>query len=97
MILEPDFVVLDEPTSALDVSIQCEIVDLLRELQERRELSYLFISHDLRVVRAMAHQIIVMKDGAVVETGKAQDIFEKPEQDYTKRLIDAALNLKARA
>lgn len=97
MILEPEFVVLDEPTSALDVSIQCEIVDLLRELQERRNLSYLFISHDLRVVRAMAHKIIVMKDGAIVETGHTRDIFEKPQEDYTKKLINAALNLKSRA
>ena len=97
MILEPDFIVLDEPTSALDVSIQVEIVDLLRELQNRHNLSYLFISHDLRVVRAMAHKIIVMKDGAIIETGSAKEIFENPQEDYTKTLIDAALNLKARA
>ncbi len=97
IILEPDFVVLDEPTSALDVSIQVEIVDLLREIQTRRNLSYLFISHDLRVVRAMAHKIMVMKEGAVIESGTAQNIFEKPQKDYTKTLIEAALNLKARA
>lgn len=97
MILEPDFIVLDEPTSALDVSIQVEIVDLLRELQKTHNLSYLFISHDLRVVRAMAHKIIVMKDGAIVETGTTKEIFENPQQEYTKTLIDAALNLKAHA
>ncbi len=97
MILEPDFIVLDEPTSALDVSIQVEIVELLRELQNSRNLSYLFISHDLRVVRAMAHRIVVMKDGRIVETGLSKDIFENPQEEYTKTLIEAALNLKARA
>ncbi|MCB9963341.1 MAG: ABC transporter ATP-binding protein [Rhodospirillales bacterium] len=95
MILEPDFVVLDEPTSALDVSIQCEIVDLLRELQARKNLGYLFISHDLRVVRAMAHHILVMKNGCIVEHGSAANIFNSPQEDYTRALIDAALNLKA--
>ena len=95
MILNPSFVVLDEPTSALDVSIQCEIVDLLRELQSQRNLSYLFISHDLRVVRAMSHKIMVMKDGNVVESGDSEQIFNKPQQEYTKRLINAALNLKS--
>ena len=96
MVLEPKFVVLDEPTSALDVSVQAQIVDLLRDLQERHNLAYLFISHDLRVVRAMAHDLIVMKNGKVVESGPAAGIFENPQSDYTKTLMDAALNLKTR-
>lgn len=96
MVLEPKFVVLDEPTSALDVSVQVEVIDLLRELQEKHNLAYLFISHDLRVVRAMAHDLIVMKHGKVVESGKAEDIFNAPKEDYTKTLLEAALNLKAK-
>jgi len=96
MVLEPKFVVLDEPTSALDVSVQSQIVDLLRELQEKHNLAYLFISHDLRVVRAMAHDLIVMKDGKVVESGPAAQIFAAPKEAYTKILMDAALNLKTR-
>ncbi|MCC6597941.1 MAG: ABC transporter ATP-binding protein [Alphaproteobacteria bacterium] len=94
--LEPAFIVLDEPTSALDVSVQAQIVDLLRELQESRGLSYMFISHDLRVVRAMAHDLIVMKDGRVVEAGPAAQIFQNPQEDYTKTLLSAALDLKAK-
>ncbi len=96
MVLAPELVVLDEPTSALDVSVQAEIVDLLRELQAKHGLSYLFISHDLRVVRAMSHRILVMKDGQVVEYGDAQEVFRNPQQEYTKALFDAAMNLKAR-
>ena len=96
MVLEPKFVVLDEPTSALDVSVQSQIVDLLRELQEKHNLAYMFISHDLRVVRAMAHDLIVMKDGKVMESGPASQIFAAPKQEYTRVLMDAALNLKAR-
>lgn len=96
MVLNPEFVVLDEPTSALDLSVQAQIVDLLRELQEKYTLSYMFISHDLRVVRAMAHELIVMKDGKVVESGSAQKIFDNPQEEYTKTLLEAALNLKAR-
>ncbi len=96
MALKPEFVVLDEPTSALDLSVQAQIVDLLRGLQEKHGLSYMFISHDLRVVRAMAHDLIVMKNGKVVESGPAAGIFSNPQQDYTKALIEAALNLKAR-
>lgn len=94
IILQPKFVVLDEPTSALDMSVQAQIVDLLRDLQRRYGLGYLFISHDLRVVRALAHHVIVMKDGKVVEQGSSAKIFTTPEQDYTKTLIAAALNLE---
>ncbi|MBL8590054.1 MAG: ABC transporter ATP-binding protein [Methylobacteriaceae bacterium] len=90
MILEPAFVVLDEPTSALDRSVQREIVNLLRGMQERRGLTYLFISHDLAVVRAMADEIIVMKDGLAVESGPTRQIYEEPRQDYTRNLIAAA-------
>ncbi len=95
MVLSPEFVVLDEPTSALDVSVQAEVVDLLRELQKKHNLTYMFISHDLRVVRAMSHHVMVMKDGKVVEFGAAQEVFDNPKQDYTKALLDAAMNLKA--
>ncbi len=96
MVLHPKFVVLDEPTSALDVSVQAQIVDLLCELQEAHNLAYMFISHDLRVVKAMAHDLIVMKDGKVVESGPAREVFKKPKQEYTRALMDAALELKAR-
>jgi microcin C transport system ATP-binding protein len=96
MVLQPAFVVLDEPTSALDLSVQAQIVDLLRELQEKHNLAYMFISHDLRVIRAMAHHVIVMKDGHVVEEGSVARIFDSPEQDYTRALMDAAIKLKAR-
>lgn len=97
MVLNPEFVVLDEPTSALDVSVQAEIVDLLRDIQKKLNLTYMFISHDLRVVRAMCHDILVMRDGKIIESGTANDIFTAPREDYTKALLDAALNLKARA
>jgi len=93
MILKPRFVMLDEPTSALDMSVQAQIVELLRALQQRHRLAYLFVSHDLRVVRAMAHDMLVMKDGQVVEAGSAEAIFERPQQDYTKRLLQAALEV----
>ena len=96
MVLNPEFVVLDEPTSALDVSVQAEIVDLLRELQQNHNLTYMFISHDLRVVRAMSHKLLVMKDGKVVEHGDAQDVFNNPKEEYTKALLEAAMNLKAK-
>ena len=88
-------VVLDEPTSALDMSVQAQIVDLLRDLQAKRGLAYLFISHDLRVVRALSDQVLVMRQGEVVETGKADDIFERPQHPYTQALMAAALNVEA--
>ena len=95
MVLKPRFVVLDEPTSALDVSVQAQIVDLLRELQSRHRLAYLFISHDLRVVRALSDEVMVMKDGRVVEHGPAERIFEAPREAYTKALMAAAFELEA--
>ena len=91
MILKPKVVVLDEPTSALDRSVQKEIVELLRRLQEAHGLSYLFISHDLAVVRAMADEVIVMKEGRVVERGCTEDIFADPKDPYTRALMKAAL------
>jgi microcin C transport system ATP-binding protein len=92
MILEPQFVMLDEPTSALDVSVQAQIVDLLRDLQRKHGLSYLFISHDLKVMRALASYVMVMRNGVVVEEGPTAEIFERPQTDYTKALIAAALD-----
>jgi microcin C transport system ATP-binding protein len=93
LVLKPRLVVLDEPTSALDMSVQAQIVELLRELQARRGLAYLFISHDLRVVRALAHDILVMKDGRVVEFGPTDRIMTAPEHPYTRALMAAALDL----
>ncbi len=95
MALDPDFVVLDEPTSALDMSVQAQIVDLLRALQQRRGLAYLFISHDLKVVKALASEVIVMRRGRVVESGPARQIFAEPREDYTKALFKAAFALDA--
>ncbi len=95
MILKPRFVVLDEPTSALDMSVQAQIVDLLRDLQERHNLAYLFISHDLKVVRALADEVIVMRDGRVVEQGTADSVFENPREAYTRALIAAAFDIEA--
>jgi len=86
--------VLDEPTSALDVSVQAQIVELLRDLQRRHGLAYLFISHDLRVIRALADEILVMRDGVVVERGATEGIFTDPKEPYTRALISAALNLE---
>ena len=93
--LQPKFIMLDEPTSALDMSVQAQVVDLLRALQQKHGLSYLFISHDLKVVRALANDVIVMRDGKVEERGTADEIFRAPKSDYTKALLAAALNLKA--
>jgi len=93
LVLKPRFVVLDEPTSALDMSVQAQIVELLRELQTRHSLAYLFISHDLRVVRALAHEILVMKDGKIVEAGPAERVMRAPEHPYTRALMAAAFDL----
>ena len=95
MVLEPKFVVLDEPTSALDMSVQAQIVDLLRQLQQRHKLAYLFISHDLKVVRALANEVLVMQAGKVVEHGTASQIFEHPREEYTKALLAAAFAIEA--
>jgi peptide/nickel transport system ATP-binding protein len=94
IVLEPTFVVLDEPTSALDMLIQAQIVDLLRDLQKRLNLTYLFISHDLRVVAALASRLMVMRHGKVVEEGPAVDLFARPRSDYTRALFAAAFNLE---
>ena len=93
LILKPELIILDEPTSALDRSVQCQVVDLLRTLQEKYQFSYVFISHDLKVVKALAHDIMVLKDGNVIEQGPAANIFQSPEAQYTKELISTALNL----
>ena len=95
LVLKPKFIVLDEPTSALDMSVQAQIVELLRDLQRKYNLAYMFISHDLKVVRALAHHVVVMKDGKVVEQGDAESIFENPREPYTQALLAAALNLEA--
>ena len=96
LVLEPKFLILDEPTSALDVSVQAQIVDLLRDLQKKHKLAYLFISHDLKVVRALANSIIVLRHGKVVEKGPARTVFSNPKTDYTKALLAAAFELEAR-
>lgn len=96
LVLEPKFLILDEPTSALDVSVQAQTVDLLHALQDRFHLTYMFISHDLRVVRAMSDQILVMKDGKVVESGKSEQVFTAPQTPYTQALLAAALDLKVK-
>jgi microcin C transport system ATP-binding protein len=94
LVLEPKFLILDEPTSALDVSVQAQIVDLLRDLQKKHRLAYLFISHDLKVVRALANSIIVLRHGKVVEQGASQEVFANPKTDYTKALLAAAFELE---
>ena len=96
LILKPKLVVLDEPTSALDMLVQAQIVDLLRGLQSRHDLTYLFISHDLKVVRALSNQVIVMKDGVIVESGSSDQIFEEPKTEYTRALLSAAFDLAVR-
>ena len=88
----PKFILLDEPISALDLSIQAQIIDLLRDLRRRHDLSYLFISHDLKVVKALCHNVIVMQHGNVVEQGPTGKVLQNPETEYTRRLVDAALN-----
>ena len=94
IVLEPKLIILDEPTSALDMSVQAQIVDLLRELQKRRDLAYVFISHDLKVVKALAAQLIVMRHGKVVEAGPATEIFEQPKNEYTRALFAAAFRVE---
>ncbi|MER2535373.1 MAG: ABC transporter ATP-binding protein [Rhizobiaceae bacterium] len=94
MVLKPKFVMLDEPTSALDMSVQAQVVDLLRSLQQKHELAYLFISHDLKVVRALANHVIVMRNGEIVEAGPAEEIFARPKTDYTRALISAAFRIE---
>ena len=95
LVLEPSFIVLDEPTSALDMIIQAQMVDLLRGLQKHRELTYLFISHDLRVVAALASRVVVMRHGKVVEEGPAAELFKQPKSEYTRALFAAAFDLES--
>jgi microcin C transport system ATP-binding protein len=94
MVLNPRFVMLDEPTSALDMSVQAQVVDLLRNLQAKHDLAYLFISHDLKVVRALANDVIVMRNGRIVEAGPSERIFNNPQTDYTRALISAAFRIE---
>jgi microcin C transport system ATP-binding protein len=93
--LEPKFILLDEPTSALDMSVQAQVVELLRTIQAKHNIAYMFVSHDLKVVRALANKVIVMRNGQIVEYGETEAIFDRPSTDYTKALIAAAFNLKA--
>jgi len=97
LIVKPSLILLDEPTSALDRTVQRQVVDLLRDLQAKHNLTYLFISHDLAVVRALSHQLLVMKAGQVVEQGSAEDVFQRPQHPYTRQLLDAALASSAPA
>ena len=91
LIMNPAFMILDEPTSALDRSIQIQVINLLKDIQNEYGLTYLFISHDLKVIRSMSDYIFVMKDGKIVESGKSNDVFEYPKEKYTKKLLAAAL------
>ncbi|MEE4464835.1 microcin ABC transporter ATP-binding protein, partial [Azotobacter chroococcum] len=89
-VLKPELILLDEPTSALDRTVQRQVVELLRSLQRKYELTYLFISHDLAVVKALSHQLMVVRQGQVVEQGPARDIFADPQHIYTRQLLEAA-------
>ena len=91
LVLEPEFLHLDEPTSALDLFVQSKVIDLLRDLQARYGLTYLFISHDLKVVRALCHRVMVMRSGCVVESGDTEQVMSSPQQDYTRKLVNAAI------
>ncbi|HEU5094230.1 MAG TPA: ATP-binding cassette domain-containing protein, partial [Reyranella sp.] len=93
--MEPEFILLDEPTSALDLSVQAQIIDLLRNRQEQKGLSYLFISHDLKVVRALCHRVIVMQNGKIVEQGTVDEVLSHPQTEYAARLIRAAFEIAA--
>jgi microcin C transport system ATP-binding protein len=90
LVLKPDFIVLDEPTSSLDRSIQFQVIELLQRLQQRHGLTYLFISHDLKVVKSLCHQLLIMKEGKVVEAGPAARIFSAPQHEYTRELLRTA-------
>src|SRR5699024_4897066 len=92
LVLEPDLLILDEPTSALDRSVQAQVLELLKNLQREHGLSYVFISHDLKVVRAISHRLLVMRHGQVIEHGNTEDVFQAPRDAYTRRLITAAFN-----
>ena len=94
MVLNPKFIILDEPTSALDMTIQAQIIDLLKRLQEKHQMTYLFISHDLRVVRALANEVAVMHEGRIVESGPSEKIFNNPQHPYTQKLFSAAFDLE---
>jgi microcin C transport system ATP-binding protein len=94
LVLEPTFIVLDEPTSALDMLIQSQMVDLLRDLQKRHDLTYMFISHDLRVVAALASRLLVLRYGKMVEEGAAAELFKAPKTDYTRALFAAAFKME---
>ncbi|POF59986.1 microcin C ABC transporter ATP-binding protein, partial [Vibrio vulnificus] len=93
LILKPAFILLDEPTSALDRSVQLTVIDLLKDLQKKYNIGYLFISHDLSVVKALSDRVLVMQKGEVMEQGSADDIFHQPQSDYTKKLISASFDL----
>jgi peptide/nickel transport system ATP-binding protein len=90
IVMRPEFVLLDEPTSALDLSIQAQIIELLRELRRKHDLSYVFISHDLKVIKALCHNVLVMQHGKIIESGLTQHVLEQPQQGYTQELVQAA-------